>query len=174
MIKLIAVAATALILIGCSRESERNQTRAKNDHSATQRKDTLIVTSVNQSSGGLTADDIGPEFVSVLEQHFVEQGKQHFQIAMKNMGYQGDSVEYEVGTALFDENGEKLAVTTLKTVGKNSSTTKIAWWISGGHIKRVACTDSAGNEVPIRFGACAAKIAEVFDYKHWALDSRLP
>jgi len=74
---------------------------------------------------------------------------------------------------MFDESGEKLAITSLNPATKGA-TSKISWWISAGEIKRAVCVDTAGNAIPIRMGACAAKISEVFGYKNWSLDSTAP
>lgn len=132
--------------------------------------DKLIVTGVTQTSNGLTANDITPHFVSNIEKHFVEESKKQYQTAMKEQGHPNISMEYTANTVIYDEGGEKLAVTTLKPVD-GSTLSKIAWWISDGEIRRVVCIDTEGNEIPVRFGLCGAKISEVFG-KHWALDSK--
>lgn len=136
---------------------------------SSKRQSTLVVTSAIQSSFGATANDINQDFADGLEEHFVDEGKKQFAIAMKNMGYPGETTRYEVGTVFFNEQGERLAVTTMKA-SNGGAVSKIAWWIIDGEIRRAVCVDMAGNAVPVRFGPCAAKIAEVFGYKHWALD----
>lgn len=160
------------VLSACKGPTSEAASRAE---ASAKSAETLVVTSVSQSSHGATADDIDAEFVSMMEEHFVESAEKHYKSAMANMGYPGESAKYEAGTVLFDEEGNKLAVTTLTPAAKGPITvSKVAWWIADGEIKRAICADTAGNEVPIRFGPCAAKIAEVFGYKNWQLDSRLP
>lgn len=170
------ILATALLpLAACSPSDGRDQAQptAKPAQVSSVQQGTLVVTSVTQTSHGATAEDIDPAFVAMIEEHFAEESKKQYQIAMKNRGFPGESIDYEVGTTIFNEDGEKLAVTTLKPSGEGAIG-KIAWWIAGGEIKRVVCVDTAGNAVPIRFGQCAAKISEVFGYKNWPLDSRVP
>lgn len=135
-------------------------------------KEALIVTSVRQSSFGATADDIDADFVAMLEDHFRDETKKQYITAMKNMGHPRGDIDLEVTTTMFDEQGEKLAITTVTFDGKGAST-KIAWWIIEGEIRRTVCVSPTGDEVPVRFGSCAAKIAEVFGYENWVLDGTI-
>lgn len=171
----ITLTAAALALAGCTPTPGQNDVQQSSSPASPRpnQASTLVVTSVSQSSHGVGAEDIDSSFVAMMEEHFVEQAKKHYEVAMQNMGYPGESIEYEVGTVMFNENGEKLAVTTLKP-NQKGTISKVAWWIADGEIKRAVCADTAGNEVPVRFGPCAAKIAEVFGYRNWPLDSKLP
>lgn len=139
-------------------------------------KSSVEVFAVTQSSGGVEASDIDKDFISFVEQHFIDATLQHQIATNGERGVSSGASRYTSSTVIADVHGRSYAITSLEPPVKGMAAVKIIWWIYGGKIERVACANLKGGAVAVRSGPCGAKIAEHFGHPEWIVDSegRLP
>ena len=121
----------------------------------------IQVVVATQDAQGITQANFDQEFMKMTEIWIVEASQKRANEylasvgkATKNVKLSGKSIYIEKGTKklmlvrMFDANGALLSITVIGVLGEE--------------IKRVLCIRSTLGQIPISYGPCGKKIAEVF------------
>jgi len=116
-----------------------------------------------QSADGVTQKQMGLSFLKNLEDYTVARVNAKTRESLAAKGYPNAQVSTTAESVYVYAGPHKLAVVRLKQdVG--SSQVFIAG-IDGPMLKRVACISDAASPIPVSYGPCGDKIAEVFGHR---------
>jgi hypothetical protein len=126
-------------------------------HSTTNRDLRTIVSS--QDTQGVTQEQMDIDFLKNLEAYTRERSKVKAKEYLASIGKANTLIEMSSEATYVQSGPVKLAVIRLKSTGARST---FIMGIVGREFKRVLCQWESEEAIPITYGVCADKIAEVF------------
>lgn len=121
---------------------------------------TIRVVVSSQDAQGVTARDMDINFLRRLEQYTVESIKEKVRKGRAAQGYSGPDIELTPESVFVEAGANKLAVIRLR--GSDNSFSVFLVGIVGNELKKVVCTQSYPDPIPITNGPCGEKVKEVF------------
>lgn len=141
--------------------SERDASVATPSTSGSQSLPPAIrVVVASQDAQGVTARDMDINFLHRLEQHTVESIKEKVRKGRAAQGYSGPDIELTPESVFVEAGANNLAVIRLH--GSDNSFSVFVLGIVGNELKKVVCTRSYPEPIPITSGPCGEKVKEVF------------
>jgi hypothetical protein len=121
----------------------------------------ISVTSMDSS--GLTARDFNTDFLRSLRAYILQEARQLKRDSIDRQGLSSLDVEAEMNRvsseALYVHAGSKLALVRLQMPGRHS--VDIVGFVDD-KLRRINCSHSFEEIIPVSYGSCAEKIEEVF------------
>lgn len=114
----------------------------------------------SQDAQGVTARDMDINFLHRLEQYTVESITEKVKKGRAAQGYSGPDIELMPESVFVEAGANKLAVIRLR--GSDNSFSVFLVGIVGNELKKVVCTQSSPDPIPITSGLCGEKVKEVF------------
>lgn len=132
----------------------------------------LTVTEFIQSSQGASESDIGPEFISGIEEFLLKDKQAQYERVMRSIGKEPTVGALTADSQLVRDGTHQLVVTEIKhkAVDDGGTALKIAWWIQADQLKLVQCADTTGAMIALRAGKCGRQIADTFGFSDWLID----
>jgi hypothetical protein len=133
-------------------------------HPITWAQDMLVMSAV-EDAGEVTDKDLDLQMLKAIEIRTAEVFRAKMSSALKAQGSTGEPPTFTINSHYVEIEGKKLAVVKLRNQ-KSINVVSVSG-IKGKEYHRVLCVRSENIEqdIPISYGPCAAKIAEVFAIK---------
>lgn len=121
---------------------------------------TIRVIASSQDAQGVTVRDMDSNFLHRLEQHTVESIKDKVRKGRAAQGYSGPDIELNPESVFVEAGANKLAVIRLR--GSDNSFSVFLLGIVGSELRKVVCTRTNPDPIPITSGPCGEKVKDVF------------
>jgi len=126
----------------------------------------VFAASTEQSSKGVTEEDMNQKFLKYFEAWMVETCKKKTMLAYAELEHDPSNFHPEITSKsqyVYIE-GKKLAVISVSSHGGDKIVrgVKIIGFSAPGTLSTVACIRQSNHDIPIYTGVCGAKIKEVF------------
>ena len=114
----------------------------------------------SQDAEGATPKQMDIAFLRRLEEHTVTSIKEKVRKNHAAQGYSGPDLDLQAESVFVEAGGNKLAVVRLR--GSDNSFSVFLLGIVGNELRKIACTRTHPDPIPITSGTCSEKVKEVF------------